>query len=186
MTLEIAWLTDDLDFIPKGQLPFSRLCFGHHFCQHLLPSLDEVDAAVCMAKERGWKFTLVVPFVTDRTLESVRAILDLLEDRLPGAEVVFNDWGVLMLLQSRQLVPVAGRTFCKTKRDPRLQVLYPDLPEPLQTYYRTANVTGGRWIEFLKSYGVLRVEVDLPLWGLDFSQLRAAALPISLIFHMRM
>lgn len=181
--MEIAWLTDnlaDLDEMQAGKQSLSRLYFGNTFCQDLFPEPQEIQAAVELALRHTWAFSLVVPFITDRSLHRVRMSLSILEECLPGAEVVANDFGVLTLLQEKNLTPVAGRAFSKSKRDPRIQTLFPDLPEPLRGYYQGTNVVDQAWAGFLGRFGVERVECDWPPWGLDVSRLKASPLPVSI------
>lgn len=182
MKIEHAWLVyrfkDIKEALEHGK-SFTRLYFGHHFCQYLLPEAEDIRLAYELAADRGWGFTLVVPVVTDSRLDQVRKALDMIEDLSPEAEVVANDWGVLMLMQGRRLTPIAGRTFSKGKRDPRLLAIFNDLPASLGDYYRQTNVTDRSWTDFLRRFGVARLEVDVPPWRLDASRLSTSQLPIS-------
>ena len=118
-------------------------------------------------------FSLVTPYVTDMGLEAIEKILDLLSDRNPGSEVVFNDWGVLELLQDRfpMFVPVMGRLLNKNKRGPRLMNIFSKLPLPTKKYYTGSNLDVSYAIKFLKKYNVARVEFDNLLQDINFADM---------------
>ena len=155
----------------KGQ-PFVRLYFGQEFCERLLPTPRELERALAFACQRGMAFTLVTPYVTDVGIEAVRQLLNVLRVQQPAAEVVFNDWGVLLLLSEEfpDLEPVAGRVIDKMKRDPRFSARDYEVffsPEG-RKMLMTSNITATSYRELLNRYGVRRVELDPVLQGFDF------------------
>jgi len=139
------------------------------FCQHLLPSPDDVDAAAAVARTRGLGLTLLTPYATDEAVDVIGPLLDRLE-AAPDPEVVVNDWGVLHLVGGRpRLRAVIGRGLNRAMRDPRL----PDVgPEHLggdaaPSSWRTASHDSGPFRRLLERLGVERVETDVPLQGLS-------------------
>ena len=158
---ELPWL--------GGMPPFERLCFGVEFCQHLLPSPDDVAAAVAVCRDRGLGFTLVTPYVTDEGLERVMRLVEAGGDA-PDLEVLVSDWGVLHELQRRGLPgrPVLGRLLNRMMRDPRIpevgsEHLGGDAP-PVS--WRQASVGSSAFRSLLTDLGVQRVASDVPLQGL--------------------
>ena len=150
---------------------FSRLYFGNEFCEQLIPSITEVRQALDFVREKGLDFTLVSPYVTEKGLERVEGLFQEVARRQPGSEVVFNDYGVLRVLNSRygELEPVMGRLLHKMKRGPRLMTVISKLPPSTVEYFRSSNLTVPILGEFLNQNGVKRVELDNLLQGFDFS-----------------
>ncbi|MCM2268249.1 MAG: hypothetical protein NDI60_10810 [Elusimicrobiales bacterium] len=91
----------------KGALPSrpelaalgaGRLYIGHEFCERLLPSREELRAAQELAGP-ALSITLNIPPLSEKAAAGIGSCLrDLEETAGPGAEVVFNDWGVLEAL----------------------------------------------------------------------------------------
>ena len=151
---------------------YTRLYFGSEFCQHLLPSVEEVQHASGLATGQGWGLTLLTSYSTDsfveRTIELVGAAL---KTNPVGLEVVVNDWGLLRRLGvefGTNVTRVIGRGLNRMMRDPRV----PDVgPEHLggdalpQTWQQSSMHSRG-FIALVEGLGVSRVESDVPLTGL--------------------
>lgn len=143
--------------------------FGVEFCQHLLPSADDVAAAAAVAERRGLGLSLLTPYATDEAVERIEPLLDCMEEA-PDPEVIVNDWGVLSRVRARaRLRPVLGRGLNRMTRDPRL----PDVgPEHLggdapPATWRMASHDAGPFRRLLDRLDVQRIETDMPLQGLQ-------------------
>ena len=150
---------------------FSRLYFGNEFCEQLIPSIAEVRQVLDFVRENELDFTLVTPYATEKGLGKLEPLFQEVAQRRPGSEVVFNDYGVLRVLNSRygELEPVMGRLLHKMKRGPRLMTVISKLPATTVEYFRGSNLTVPILGEFLNQRGVKRVELDNLLQGFDFS-----------------
>lgn len=150
---------------------FTRLYFGNEFCEQLIPSVTELRQVLDFVGEKGLDFTLVSPYATEKTLPGLEKLFREVAQRKPGSEVVFNDYGVLRILNSRyrELEPVMGRLLHKMKRGPRLMTVISKLPLTTVEYFRSTNLTVPILVEFLNQHGVKRVELDNLLQGFDFS-----------------
>ena len=152
---------------------FSRLYFGQEFCQCLMPSATDLEQALDFASENDVAFTLLTPYVTDEGLRLLAPLLQKLEDKKPGSEVVFNDWGVLNVLTDSYsgLEPVMGRLLNKMKRGPRFMNLTDILPQSTISYFMSCSLDTSLYRRFLVGRGIRRVELDNLLQGLtlDFS-----------------
>lgn len=149
-------------------LTISRVYFGNEFCQHLIPSLASVREAYGAARDRGWGFSLLTPYVTDEGLNKLRPLFEFLEIQDESVEVIFNDWGVLQQLSSfPHLKPVHGRLLDKRLRDPRITGLYKSAPISIRTAVQRSNVTTSHYLALLRRYGVELVELDNVMQGLD-------------------
>ena len=72
---------------------YSRLYFGIEFCERLIPSREELSAAIEFAGRNKMDFTFVTPFVTDNGMEKLARLLDCFSGDQRGSEIVINDWG---------------------------------------------------------------------------------------------
>jgi len=150
---------------------FSRLYFGNEFCEQLIPSITELQRVLDFVGENSLDFTLVSPYATEKDLGRLEVLFREVARRQPGSEVVFNDYGVLRVLNSRygELEPVMGRLLHKMKRGPRLMTVISKLPPSTVEYFRGSNLAVPILGEFLNQNGVKRVELDNLLQGFDFS-----------------
>jgi len=148
---------------------FSRLYFGQEFCQRLVPSVKELERALDFASGKNFDFTFVTPYVTDEGLRKLGPLFQKVGEERPGNEVVFNDWGVLRILNQRHpdLEPVMGRLLNKMKRGPRLMNFLDTLPQTTLEYFKSCSLDVPLYRQFLISNGVRRVELDNLLQGID-------------------
>jgi len=152
---------------------YSRLYFGVEFCEHLLPTAEDVEAACAFCARNNWGLTLLTPYVTDWGLEKIEPLFQALEDHGPDdTEVVVNDWGVLRKVKSRggaSLRAVLGRGLNRMVRDPRVPDVGPEHlggDEP-PAAWRSASHDSQGFRTMLRQAGVDRVEADLPMQGLQ-------------------
>lgn len=155
--------------VPGGQ--YSRVYFGHEFCERLLPTARELTTALRTAADAEMALTFVTPYVTESGLGRLRELFAVLSAERPGSEVVFNDWGVLRILNRdfETLTPVLGRLLTKMKRGPRLAQLAEQFNSATAAYFRTCNLDVPIYRDFLLHKGVARVELDNVLQGIDLT-----------------
>ncbi len=176
---------------------FSRFYFGQEFCEHRVPTPEELTQAYAFARQFGWNFSFVTGYAPMPAFERIHRDLDALARLAAEAEapqpieVIVNDWGVLRLLRRKfpQFRPVLGRLLTKQKRLGR----FPDrIPPPYMEEIDTApdtilrnqgrawrnlNFSIREWREFLKTQGIERIDIDMvpqgaallpEQWGLRF------------------
>ena len=147
----------------------SRLYFGAEFCQRLIPTQDELAAAMDIAAKNALKFTLVTPYVTDDGLRALSKLFAYLEKKGDATEVVVNDLGVLSVLRGDfpRLVPVYGRLMNKMTRMPRFARQLPDRLNPQQLgAYQKCSLLLPHYQKFLSGMGVGRLEFDVVSQGI--------------------
>ncbi len=154
-----------------GRVIPSRIYFGNEFCQHLIPTLEEVKSAYNLAIDLECSFTLVTPYVTEDGLKKLIPLFEFLSNHTKGVEIVINDWGVMNLIHREypSLVLVLGRLMNKMPRDPRVTRHYniPGVPKDALAFPQQSNVTIQSYRTLLKSYGINRVELDNVFQGID-------------------
>lgn len=154
-----------------GPPAWTRLYFGHEFCERRAPALAEVRRAYDAAGDAGLAFTFVTGYVTDAGLDRLRPILAWLAtlgDR--RVEVVVNDWGVARLVGlAGALRPVLGRLMNRMLRDPRVVpgLVNADAPEGALAAVRQSAAATPVFRRLLARMGVARVEYDNLIQGLD-------------------
>jgi len=143
---------------PQADASLTSLYFGTEFCQELLPGIRETEAFCAHCRENGFESVLLTPLVTYRGLNRLSRLLDHLSRRGWNPAIVFNDWGVLELLQTRypRLPRYMGRLMNRGLRDPRLE-----MRDERQSGENTGRGTGIR--KLATSLGVIAVETDADL-----------------------
>lgn len=142
-----------LDIIPPGALP-THLYFGGEFCEHLLPTPEDLQRALAVAARHGLVPVLTTAVANDELIDRLEQLLPMLP---ADAEVVANDWGVASFVADRfpSLQLVAGRQLAKMVKDPRLPKV------DLGRIY-PSGFTAGRQLGLLRQFGIRRMELDLP------------------------
>ena len=146
--------------------PCTRIYVGDEFCAARMPSLPVLKKLAEAASAMEIALTLLTPVMTDADIPGVTPLFAYLNECWPGAEVVFNDWGVMGWLTSDYpaLKLSAGRVLNKGFKDPRLK---PDPanaeedrdgPDALLDW----STFDGQWIQdHLQALDISRWEKDL-------------------------
>ncbi len=175
----------------KRAAGFDRIYFGSEFCQNRIPPIGVFGriAAETALQKKG--LTLLTPYVTDSGMERIEKLLCYLDKARPGAEVVFNDWGVFYLIKTRfkNVVPVLGRLLTKQNKDPRAIKILTNrqerkivfdagtknsfitiprkVPPSLLKHFKSGMINTGSFHGFLADNRIRRVEVDNPIWTME-------------------
>ncbi len=152
---------------------YSRVYVGAEFCAHRLPAPADVADVLGMCRDAGLDFTLVLPVLFDTSFGVVDRLVGMVP---PGTEIVINDWGELAPVLDAGCRPVFGRAMNRLVRDPRVDPVTRDGKG--LTYLGTSQVHISMVREFLRSRGVVRVELDNVRQGL--APIPDASLPSSL------
>lgn len=170
LPIERAALFSELSALEACASACDRIYFGHEFCQRRLPDSNAAGRALDIACSRNLLFTLVTPFVTDAGLARVRALMEKFAGAgFPaGFEVVVNDWGALRMIRREWpgIPLILGRLLTKQKRGPRLMNIIGRLPENAADHFMRSNVDAPHLADFLRTQGIVRVELDNLLQGI--------------------
>ena len=163
-----------------SQMKVDGFYFGAEFCEHLMPSVDELSRISDEAGIRGWKLYFMTGEAAASVLPKYQHLLEHFAALPMAAGVVFNDWGVLSILRRDfpSLEPVMGRLLFKNKRsvyqnirpdgdftvEKRAQVMRAQVKVMRQTSFCIPEYRG-----FLDSMGIRRVDVDILPQGMDMN-----------------
>ncbi len=117
------WTTPRMDRWEKAfARSYNRIYVGDEFCSNRLPTLPELQALLEFASANKMGVTFLTPPLAHSGFDTCSALLECLREGHPTAEVVFNDWGVLLFLKERypEFSLAAGRLLDKGFKDPRL------------------------------------------------------------------
>lgn len=162
----------DFTFVPRlpdndgtsRPVPSGGLYMGNEFCGFLMPTAAQVRDGLQSCDAAGIPFVLVLPWCPQHALERARSLLKLLPT---GSEVVFNDWGLLTIIQEYNLIPIAGRLLSPHSADPRA-MSFKQFDDPEFSRLLSSTPGGTRAFgEILINHGVHRIEFDNPEQGLD-------------------
>lgn len=148
---------------------YDRLYFGSEFCTHLIPGIKDLLEVFSLCEALDMEFTLVTPYLDESGVERVGKLLDFLDQNNIYPEILICDWGMLHYIPENfknRFPLVLGRILAKQKTGPRIEMIRDVLPSAYKSSMKT-HVDIPVFTEFLRSRGVVRVELDIPLQGLD-------------------
>ena len=163
----------------------SRLYFGEEFCEELIPTLSKVKDVFQYAAERELGYTYLSGYLTDTGLSKQYKILRYLDQQKiknKRIEVVVNDWGLLLMISKefKNLDPVLGRMLTKLQRMPRYTLKQPisfsqlvvnrQLWNSQHKILKSSNLAFSEYRNFLKQYGIKRVDLDIVPQGIEISK----------------
>jgi hypothetical protein len=147
-----------------GAFSPKRLYFGSEFCQYRIPKKEDVQRAHDEAKEQGYDFTFVTPYVSEIGMKKLFPLLEWLEKETSGTEVVVNDWGMLYAIATNfpSLELVVGRLLNKMIRDPRVAHLYDqtDAPKQAKNVFSRSSFDNPFFQTFFQHFRVKHIEYD--------------------------
>ncbi|MCD4782720.1 MAG: hypothetical protein K8T10_02700 [Candidatus Eremiobacteraeota bacterium] len=148
---------------------YDRLYFGSEFCTHMIPGVEELVEVFSLCEVLNMEFTLVTPFLDESGIGKVAKLLDFLDYKHLYPEILICDWGMLHYISmnfNNKFPLVLGRILAKQKTGPRIEMIRDVLPSAYKSSMKT-HVDIPVFTEFLRSMGVERVDLDIPLQGLD-------------------
>lgn len=147
------------------------LYFGTEFCEHLIPTEEELRKWIKICERDNLVPVFVTPVVSDWGLNRLKVCLDLIRTELQEAEIVVNDYGVAELIRSCYpgLKIIFGRVLDKLTHESRA------LSNEFEDYYGTKGIQyavhpgniSGYSQKALSIFRVNRYEFDLPSVGIS-------------------
>jgi len=169
--MEEALYISDMKGLRHSTKTYTRLYYGAEFCEHLIPTVWNLNKIIGITAKGGMEFTFVTPYVSDFGLRKLDSLFGVIAKKRPNSEVVVNDFGVLRILNGKypSLKPVLGRLLVKQQKDPRIIGLEGKVPEEMIKHYKGSNLVVPILYNYLKDLGIERVEMDNPLHGMDIN-----------------
>jgi hypothetical protein len=134
-----------------------------------MPQPAEIEAYCSLSNDHGTEVTLLTPVLTDEELDRCTPLFDALAERMPHAEIVINDWGVLSLLKT--MYPsfrlAAGRVLNKAFKDPRLDLagVHFASDDALRGVLSQTTFARPEFKSLAQRMGIERLESDLLPYG---------------------
>lgn len=161
----------------------NRIYFADAFCQHLIPTKQELYKAYKAAKDNNLQFTLNTPYVTDKAIKQILENIESICKNEENFEVVFNDWGVFYEVKKRfpKIKLILGRLLTKQRTDPNAyeiitnsQKRNPDnnvipktVPNTLYEHFQSSVINDDIFQNYLISNSVNRVEIEYLVWDMN-------------------
>lgn len=163
--------------------------FGAEFCEHLIPTRDDISKIAEVAEGRGWKIYLMTGEASMSVVPRYQRLLEHFAVSPMATGVVFNDWGILSILRRDfpSLQPVMGRLLFKNKRfvyrsiDPDGDFSVETKQEILRSQVKTMRQTSlaiPEYRSFLASLGVDRVDVDILPQGIELKDCESLSIGV--------
>ncbi|MBU0614922.1 MAG: hypothetical protein KJ601_02415 [Nanoarchaeota archaeon] len=151
---------------------YDRLYYGNEFCERLIPSIDDIKKVIEFVKDKRVNFSFVTPYVTDKGIADLERIFEVLKTKVPGCEVIVNDWGVFRLVDRMGFNIVIGRLLNKQKKGPEIMRKFDSLSEESKKFLQSCAFDNGLNQEYAVKKGITRVELDNIFTGIssDFSK----------------
>ena len=70
-----------------GSVAFTRCAYGNEFCEHLIPSAQQLKAVLTAAHDHEMSVTFLTPYVSDSGIESLKPLFELLDQDGAGASL---------------------------------------------------------------------------------------------------
>lgn len=151
---------------------YNRVYFGAEFCDKKLPPAKIAAEAAKITAAAGAGLSLLTPYISEKGLIRIKKLLSGLPEQ-QNIEVVVNDFGTLKFLRDERpdLTPVLGRLLAKQKKGVGISTHKDDAPPSLIREWRYSAYDNELAREYLKEYGVKRVELDNLIQGVasDFT-----------------
>lgn len=183
--MEQAVLLTDLEqlsYLHKRARQYSRLYFGSEFCPLKLPQTSVLYQIIDFCQNSGLSLTLMTPFLPQKSFKDAAKLLNHLLSRNVYPEIIVNDWGFLNYIHTHyegKFPLLAGRLCAKQKTGPRIELIKATHPAAYASS-KKCHLDVPELLKFLKSHGVVRMEMDVPLQGIDLCMQEEYALPVSL------
>jgi len=160
---------DKLDYLDKAPGNFSRVYFGSEFCDERIPTNDDLRDFLVFCENNGKEQTIIIPYLSQHGLERAANLLKFLDNRRVYPEILINDWGMLSYIPEKyggKFPLVLGRILAKQKTGPRVELIKDIKPAAYESS-KKSHVDIPVFIDFIKKKGVTRIELDMPLQGID-------------------
>jgi len=167
--MEKAILINRVNDLTDEAKEYDSVYFGTEFCPWLLPTPGDLKKVSDFCTLNNKRLVLLTPWVTDSGLDAVQRLLS---DHLDGGselEVVVNDIGVMKMISEEfgnKVSMTAGRLLSNQRRDPRTLPLKEIGSDALYDHYQHSSFDHIPVLEYLKSFGVNRVEIDNLVQGI--------------------
>lgn len=139
---------------------YDQVYYGAEFCEKKIPTKNEIIKIMDYIGKSKQKISLLTPPCTKYGLDRIE---ELLKYYPAGNEIIFNDWGVLKLIDRNKYIPVLGRLLVTIKRDPRIK----DINNPDESY-KYSNVNSKEFQNILLENNINRIELDNVYQGYNF------------------
>lgn len=161
-----------------SKMKVDGIYFGAEFCEHLIPSVDDLSRIADEAGIRGYKIYLMTGAAAVSVVPKYRHLLKYFSALPVAAGVVFNDWGILEILRCDfpALERVMGRLLFKNTRfvyrhihpagDFSARKAGSILREQIKVMRQT-SLCIPEYRNFLHSLGIGKVDVDILPQGID-------------------
>jgi len=163
--LEKAIYIMSIDNLKDVSLDYSRIYFGHEFCEKLLPTWNEIKNVLTFCIDNSYDFSFVTSYVSNQGLDKLKVIFENINNMGYDCEIIVNDWGVMnYILNAKEklihLKPIIGRLLSKISKSPRMKNIYDNLNDYQKESLGKFNYSLDWVSKFFLEKGIKRYEID--------------------------
>lgn len=185
MKKEKIKFVDDIKLLNKYKGE-KHIYLGSEFCEKKLFDLNDLKNIV--AKKNKKKITLVFPYLTQKYLDKVKDMFELISvNSNIFCEIVFNDWGLFYYIRNNypDIKLVLGRLLTKQKTDPfAYSAVYSKQPvsssknnvfiakqvaKETKEYFSQTLINSKIFQKFMIKNNIIRVELDNINWKININ-----------------
>ena len=158
-----------LHYIKKEPSAYQRIYYGSEFCVNRVPTAKELESFLLFCEKYNKEFTLVTPYLTEKGIEKVKVLLNFLDEKQVYPEILISDWGMLNYIPEKfgnKFPLILGRITAKQKTGPRIETIKDINPTAFKSSMKS-HVDIPQYLNFLIEKNVQRIELDIPLQGMD-------------------
>jgi hypothetical protein len=151
--------------------------FGNEFCDFLMPTPDQIARVAEYCRDKGYFFTIVLPYVNQRGIKKMMRLLSFLDKKYARTEIIVNDWGTLHYIRENKLnlIPGLGRLMTRQKRgfylikDDGAKVPVEKLGAtgPEKRFLKFSVLQNDYFLEWIKGLKIRRIGLDNLLLGIE-------------------
>ncbi|OOM77109.1 hypothetical protein [Clostridium sp. BL-8] len=163
--MEKAIYIVSIDNVKDVSVDYSRIYFGHEFCEKLLPTWNEIKNVLTFCIQNNYDFSFVTSYVSNEGLDKLKLIFENINNMEYECEIIINDWGVMNYILDNKdkfiyLKPILGRLLSKISKSPRMRNIYDNLNYYQKEALGKFNYSFELVNKFFLEKGIKRYEID--------------------------
>ncbi|MEK5258572.1 hypothetical protein MKY75_04860 [Paenibacillus sp. FSL L8-0663] len=166
--MEKAMMVDDLRKLTNVENQYQRLYYGQEFCPRTFLTVRELKSVISFCEQHDMKLTLITPYMTDESMNTIVNILKEVSEASIFDELVVNDFGMLYFIENHypgRFKLILGRLLNKAKKSPSIANYFPKLDDDSKIALQ--NTAGGFVpnIRFMRKYKISAIQYDNRIQG---------------------
>ncbi|MGP0579225.1 hypothetical protein ACTP13_19770 [Paenibacillus peoriae] len=161
--MEKAMMVDDLRKLTNVDNQYQRLYYGQEFCPRTFLTARELRSVISFCEQHDMKLTLITPYMTDESMNTIVNILKEVSEPSIFDELVVNDFGMLYFIENHypgRFKLILGRLLNKAKKSPSIANYFPKLDDDSKSALQNTAAEFVPNIRFMRKYKISAIQYD--------------------------